>query len=472
MELKLENHNCRYELQNIINLFQPYIDKGVNYTVLSNANGNICTTQILEDEQIIGEVSKDINTINGVTGSPEYRLRLALKATLYKALFQLTNQTMPWGILTGIRPTKIVHRYIKRNYNPSEMVQVLLEEYCISREKAQLMVEVAQKEKQILSQNQKEEISIYIGIPFCPTRCLYCSFTSYSLEKKSNQVDGYLDALIKEIEYVAQSTKERTIRSIYIGGGTPTSLNEIQLAKLLHIIDQRFDIKSIEEYTVEAGRPDTISREKLRIMKNHGVNRISINPQTMNQKTLKVIGRHHGVEEIVRVFHEAREEGHENINMDLILGLPGETYKDVFYTMEQIKKLKPDSITVHTMAIKRASRLKQKQSNYQLANTEDIEKMLQITLEGANNMNMSPYYMYRQKDMLGNFENVGYATPGKECNYNVQMIAEQETIIAMGAGAVTKLVHSDGSIERIPNVKNVEDYIARIDEMIQRKNQV
>lgn len=473
IRLKVENHFSEYELQNIINVFEPYLETSSVYKVISRLDGTKCIATMLKDEKVIVECWKIVDTESLSTKEQESKIKRTLKNTLYKVLLEITNQNMPWGILTGIRPTKIIHKYISKGYSQLDISEILKEEYCISQEKINLMLEVAKKEEQVMAKNKKEEVSIYIGIPFCPTRCLYCSFTSYSLEKKSQLVDLYLDSLIKELKYVARSTKNKPIRSLYIGGGTPTSLNERQLEKLLLAIDNYFDISSIEEYTVEAGRPDTINREKLSIMKKYSVGRISINPQTMNQKTLEVIGRKHSVHDIVKVFKEARQEGHNNINMDLIIGLPGETVNDVAYTMEEISKLNPESITLHTMSIKRASRLKEEQSEYNLAPRDDIEKMLYITSESAKNMGMEPYYMYRQKDILGNFENVGYAIKGKECIYNIQMIAEQETIIAVGAGAVTKIVSDSGEgIKRIPNVKNVEDYINRIDEMIERKRQV
>ena len=477
--LKVENHKGDYELQNIMNIFEPYMDKNAQYKIVSRLEGSTCSAQIFgADEKLIAQ-EVQIVKIGKLPGGDlsekekKHMLRQGLKKTLYLVLSKITHQELPWGGLTGIRPTKIVHTYKTQQYTQSSITQMLIEDYCISREKAKLMMDIAEKEEQVLSKNKDQEISIYIGIPFCPTKCLYCSFTSYALDEKGQQVEAYLDALTAEINFVAKATKGRPIRSLYIGGGTPTSLNKAQLERLLCEVSKGFDIESIEEYTVEAGRPDTISREKLRLMKQYGVGRISINPQTMNQKTLDIIGRSHSVEDIVRVFDIAREEGHNNINMDLIVGLPGETPTDVMYTMERIQELSPENITVHTLAIKRASRLKETMDEYELISGPDIEQMLTTTAEGAQEMGMEPYYMYRQKDIMGNFENVGYAIPGTESIYNIQMIAEQQTIIAMGAGAVTKAVSDQGrGLERIPNVKNLEEYIKRIDEMIERKKQV
>ena len=464
IKLQVENHHSEFELENIINLFRPYLRKQIDYTIISKVSdgqiGTKVSATVLTGGKVILESSLDVN------GDP----RQGLKKTLYSVLAQISGQQMPWGVLTGIRPTKVVHTYKKDGHTEDFIAKKLVEDYCISQEKTRLMIEIAKEEDKILSKNKDHEMSLYIGIPFCPTRCLYCSFTAYSLEEKAEQVDAYLDALIKEIRYVADSVKKKHIRSLYIGGGTPTSLNEAQLERLLGEIDSCFDIGAIEEYTVEAGRPDTLNRNKLRLMKQYGVGRISINPQTMSQSTLDLVGRGHRVEEIITTFHTAREEGHDNINMDLIIGLPGESATHVSNTMAELSKLMPDSMTVHTLAIKRASRLKEEMEDYDMSKMEDIQEMLEMTASGAEAMGMKPYYMYRQKDMLGNFENVGYAATGKESIYNIQMIAEQQTIIAMGAGAVTKIVSDDGAkIKRIPNVKNLEQYMGRIDEMIQRK---
>ena len=260
------------------------------------------------------------------------------------------------------------------------------------------------------------------------------------------------------------------MKNIYIGGGTPTSLNEAQLERLLQKVEELFHPDESMEYTVEAGRPDTITREKLRLLKAYGVNRISINPQTMNDKTLRAVGRKHTVEDIRRVFREAREEGHQNINMDLILGLPGEDTADVRNTMEEIMKLAPDNVTVHTLAVKRASRLREELAQHDMTTAEALEEMLDISAEYAERMGMEPYYMYRQKNMVGNFENVGYCHPGKEGIYNVQIMEEKQTILAAGAGASTKTVDPETDrIERVFNVKSIEDYIGRIEEMIERK---
>jgi oxygen-independent coproporphyrinogen-3 oxidase len=416
------------------------------------------------------------------------RQKKLIRLLIYDVALEVTGKEQPWGILTGIRPTKVVFKLIdkygldelvssntaniREGYNSSKIIQSLKDDYRISDEKIKLLLNIVNKEYPILNKNKEKEVNIYIGIPFCPTRCLYCSFTSYPIDKWKDRVNSYLDALRREVEFVSKSLDGRHIRTLYIGGGTPTSLDYNGLKVLMDIVNSNYDITTIDEFTVEAGRPDTITLDKLKLLKDSGVNRISINPQTMNQKTLDIIGRRHSTKEIYKAYEEAKSVGFESINMDLIVGLPEETSEDVFNTMKEISKLSPDNLTVHTMAIKRASKLKEERSHYNLTSEDEIREMIKITADMSLDMGLEPYYMYRQKNMLGNFENVGYATRGKECIYNVEIIEEQQSIIAMGAGATSKIVFPDKSIKRIENVKNVEHYISRVDEMIDRKRRV
>ncbi|MGL4344148.1 MAG: coproporphyrinogen dehydrogenase HemZ [Cellulosilyticaceae bacterium] len=467
IQIKCVGHDTSYELGNIAHLFEPYVTK--EWTLESIWKDRVAEAVLFEDGRIIAQKCMETN-LCGDEIKDKKTLKKALKSVAYSVLSEQSQKAMPWGMLTGIRPTKIVHDYYEQGYADAQIEQELKEGHHISDSKVRLMMDVAKEEQKILAKNKPDEINIYIGIPFCPTRCVYCSFTAYSLEKKAKQVEPYLTALCKEISFIAKAKAGVPIRSLYIGGGTPTSLNEDQLARLLAHIQSCFVLEDIEEYTLEAGRPDTITREKLQIMKDYGVGRISINPQTMNQKTLDVIGRRHTVEEIREVFHIARELGHTNINMDMILGLPGETPEDVAYTLDELEKLAPENITVHTMAIKKASLLKVNQEDYELTQVQMIEEMLSLCERKSEKMGLRPYYMYRQKNMLGNFENVGYAKPGYECIYNIEIMEEKQSIIAAGAGAITKMVYQKGDrIDRVPNVKSLEDYIGRIDEMIERK---
>jgi len=399
-------------------------------------------------------------------------LKRQIKRHVYLALVKCTGRELPWGMLTGIRPAKIARELLEEGKKKEEILNTLTRFYMLSEDKAKLAYDVALTESKIISRTGRDMISVYIGIPFCPSRCLYCSFTSNPIGKCSHLVGKYLDALKFEIDGIQKIIEKNAykIQSLYIGGGTPTSIDTDSLAGLLEHINKTFDMTSVEEYTLEAGRPDSIDREKLEAAKNYGINRISINPQTMNNRTLEIIGRSHTAEDIIEAFGLAREVGFDNINMDIIVGLPGENLSMFENTLTEIGKLNPENLTVHTMAIKRASRLNEHRSEYNLISGQEAEQMVNVAREFANSMGMHPYYLYRQKNILGNLENIGYCKPGFESIYNIQIMEEKQTIIALGAGAVTKVVYPlDNRIERAFNVKNIEEYISRLDEMIERK---
>lgn len=432
---------------------------------------------LLETVEIIGDALDTCSIENyqdkiNLTTSQRKRYKNQLKRLLYSMLSKVTNQTLSWGTLTGIRPTKIPMKMLEDGLHISKIKQYMLEEYVCSKDKVDLCVNIARKEYDILQDmDYKNGYSLYIGIPFCPTTCLYCSFTSYSIEKYADQVEAYLEALFKEIDEISLQVHGKKLITVYLGGGTPTTLSANQLERLLIKIKSRFSMEYVRELTVEAGRPDSINREKLQVLKELGVTRISINPQTMRQKTLDVIGRRHTVEQIIEAFHMAREVGHDNINMDLILGLPGENCMDVRYTLDEINKLNPDSLTIHTLALKRAARLNTYKELYcDMAPTDTI-KMLTLSREYAKTAGYNPYYLYRQKNMTDNLENIGYSKIGKEGIYNILIMEEKHTIIALGAGASSKFVFENGElIKRSENVKSVKDYIERVNEMIDRKH--
>ncbi len=395
------------------------------------------------------------------------------KHFLYTSLREETGISLPWGNLTGIRPTKIAMTMMEQGKSEEEIAASLQDKHLVSSEKTELGIDIARREKALLDQLHYEDgYSLYIGIPFCPTTCLYCSFTSFPIITWKERVEDYLGALEKEIDYTAEAYREKKLDTIYIGGGTPSSLSAEELDRLLYKIRTTLDFTYVKEFTVEAGRADSITKEKLQVLYKHGVTRISVNPQTMKQETLDFIGRRHTVEQVIDAFHLAREAGFDNINMDIILGLPGETEEDVRATIEAIKELKPDSLTVHSLAVKRASRLRSwiEQNGIDMIN--NTEEMMQIAAKGAADMGMLPYYLYRQKNMSGNFENVGYAKEGKYGIYNILIMEEKQTIVACGAGTITKRVYPDGRIERCDNVKDVALYIEKIDEMIERKRRL
>ena len=396
-----------------------------------------------------------------------------LKQGLYQILSGMTGKELPWGTLTGIRPTKIPMKLLEEGQSKETIRSYMKDTYFASDEKIELSIEIAERELDILKQIDYENgYSLYIGIPFCPTTCLYCSFTSFPLVTWRAKVDAYLDAVERELDYVAVKFGKKHLNSIYIGGGTPTTLEPYQLDRLIRKIRCSFDLSDCKEFTVEAGRPDSITREKLETLKKWDITRISINPQTMKDETLKIIGRRHTVAQTVESFKLAREIGFDDINMDLIMGLPEETLDDVKCTLEQIKALKPDNLTVHSLALKRAARLnmfKEDYKDYKMVNTTEH---MNLTAEYAKEMGLEPYYLYRQKSMAGNLENVGYASPGKAGIYNILIMEEKQTIVACGAGTVTKRVYGDGRIDRCDNVKDVKLYMEKVDEMIARKQKL
>lgn len=409
----------------------------------------------------------------GLAEGPEKKyLKKELKKQIYRVMHELTKAELPWGALTGIRPTKLIVTMIEAapDVTDEEITSFLKENYYVTDEKAALGIQIARREIKLLEKIDYEEgYSLYIGIPFCPTTCLYCSFTSYPIGAYTKKADDYVTALLKEISYASARFADRKLNSIYIGGGTPTTLEPEQLDRLLHAVRDSFDFSHNQEFTVEAGRPDSITPEKLAVLLKHGVTRISINPQTMNQKTLDLIGRYHTVEQVKETFQLARKMGFDNINMDFIVGLPGETMEDIRFSMEEVQKLNPDSLTIHSLAIKRAARLNIMREQYKDFTIENNEQIMELCAAAAENMGMTPYYMYRQKNIAGNMENVGYARIGKAGVYNILIMEEKQTIVALGAGSVTKRIYPDGRIERCANVKDVGQYIDRIDEMIERK---
>ena len=397
-----------------------------------------------------------------------------IKQMFYRMLCGRTGLTLPWGSLTGIRPTKIALTRLEEGWKEEEIRSFMKETYMASDEKVDLSIEIAAREKKLLEPLDYERgYSLYVGIPFCPTTCLYCSFTSYPISKWKGRTGLYLEALFKELEYTARKMEGRPLDTVYFGGGTPTSLEAEELDQILCRIDRLFDLEHTLEFTVEAGRPDSITREKLQVLRDHGITRISINPQTMNQSTLDLIGRRHSVEMVKEKFFMARELGFDNINMDLIMGLPQEGMEEVCHTLCEVKALSPDSLTVHSLAIKRAARLNMFKEDYSGLTIQNTPEMIDLSAACAREMGMEPYYLYRQKNMAGNFENVGYALPGKACIYNILIMEEMQTIAACGAGTTTKVVFpAENRRERCENVKEVEQYITRIDEMIARKDKI
>lgn len=393
-----------------------------------------------------------------------------VKRQIYMDLEKLTGKSPKWGIVTGIRPVKMAGELYKDSKDLQHVKDVLENKYLIHPSKRELTTEILEYQLNTAGLPSEESISVYLGIPFCPTRCLYCSFTSNQVKKA--EIDRYLEALHKEVEYCGRKVKEHGyyVESFYIGGGTPTTLDEAQLAALLKKINECFDIEGMREFTVEAGRPDTITEEKLAIMQQFGVNRISINPQTMKDETLELIGRKHTVSETKNAFEMASKTDIPYVNADLIAGLPEESFEDFKMSLDSIIEMGAENITIHTLAVKRASRLKEMDEEFNYKDEDLREQMLIYASETLKKEGYKPYYLYRQKHTSGNTENIGYCKDDAVSIYNIRIMEEAQSILAMGAGGVSKVYFpKENRLERVPNVSNYEIYIERIDEMIERK---
>ena len=466
IKVYVDRSEFEYDIHSLVKAFYQTEDVKVLTTVLEDFDFYISLGQKFtvsdSDKKLLGsvEVSEDLSRVER---------KNVLKRLLYTVLTGLTGKTLAWGDLTGIRPTKIARKLIEEGKDDDFVKKYMQDTYLVGDEKCSLAIDIAKRELKILEPLHEKGYSLYIGIPFCPTTCLYCSFTSEPICKWKDRVNDYLSALEKEISFVAGAKSDKVLDTIYIGGGTPTTLSASELDRLLTHIDKSFDLSKLLEFTVEAGRADSITLDKLKVLKAHGVTRISVNPQTMNQKTLDFIGRMHSVSDVINAFNLARETGFNNINTDIILGLPGEGETEVKHTIDEIVKLSPDSLTVHSLAVKRGSRLHERILEKGYTDMINTDATMRIAADGAREMSMNPYYLYRQKNMAGNFENTGYSKEGLEGIYNILIMEEVEPIVALGPGSVSKVIGRDGKLYRDGNVKDVSLYISDIDEMIRRK---
>lgn len=478
----LKGHDYNYEVAELLKLFTTqfkFVDSKDVGMILENTvivyNDNVFSKTVYCENYQVKFEHLDNRSIKGLTKQEVKKItKETIKRSMFNVLMKIFNSYVPWGILTGIRPVKIVHKLLDNGLDDESIRENLKKNYLISDEKIDLALEIAKRERLFIYPIDKNKISLYVSIPFCPTRCLYCSFPANPLKQFGHLKREYVYKLIEEIKGLSKLLEEtnKEIETLYIGGGTPTTLDEEEMDLLINSLFKELDLTKIKEFTVEAGRPDSITRGKLEVLKKHNVTRISINPQTMNDRTLVKIGREHKVSDIVDCFNMARELGFDNINMDLILGLMNEDLAMVENTLKKIEKLSPESLTVHTLAIKRASNLKENIDKYHLTQYEEMVKMIDLSMKYAKKMGLNPYYMYRQKHMLGNLENIGYAKEGYECIYNMQIMEEKQSNYALGAGAISKFVYVDEDrIERVDNVKNVEQYIARVQEMVDRKKE-
>lgn len=478
----IEGHSYKHDLFELIRVFFPgeeieFINEDdtdteellIHSSLLDRADYNLACSKIYKDGNLIKEIIINIDDIHIQGISKSRIIKNAIKKSIYDSLINLIDGEVPWGILTGIRPIKVSHDLINNNKDIYEVKRILMDEFRIHKDKAQLMIDIAMSQRKHIYPLVENKYSLYIGIPFCPSRCSYCSFPAFAVGNNYDKVGRYVDTLIYEIKGIKEIMEGKWLNTVYIGGGTPTSIKSRDLERVIATVKESFKSEDIREFTVEAGRPDTLDMEMLKMIKSMEVDRISINPQTMNPKTLEKIGRNHDIKSIISSYNMAKDLGFDIINMDIILGLAGEDLKDVAYTLNEIEKLDPENLTVHTLALKRGSRLFNKNENHDEASNE-IQRMLKLTEAKAAEIGMFPYYLYRQKQMVGNLENIGYSKLGKESIYNISMMEEKETIIGAGLGAVSKIYNpKDNTIKRLPNFKGLKEYLNRMDELIEKK---
>lgn len=470
MKIYINDEKYRYDVYHIYELFYSFTEMEFEFENPEECDYKL---RVSEDVLLIEDKSGEQKSFNFKT---TMKFKHEFRKSMFIYLREKTSKELPWGILIGIRPTKIVLDMMDNGFTEDQIAEVLSKEYFAREDKIQLCIEIAKAEK-IRVNKESKNISIYIGMPFCPTTCLYCSFASSPIAGKntSKMVEPYLEKLSLEIDIIKDfiDKKGLNVECVYFGGGTPTSVNNEQFEYIIKKVYENFvEDRQVKEFNIECGRPDSINEKKLITMKKYKVSRISINPQTMNEDTLKLIGRHHTVEDIIDKFNLARKMGFDNINMDVIVGLPNENLSHIENTCKKILKLNPDSLTVHGMSIKRGSKLYEEIyiNKVRIMKQQSLNEMYKRTTMLAEELNMKPYYMYRQKNMVGHMENVGYCKSGKEGLYNIEMIEDKQTIIALGADAVTKAVNlKNNKIERFGNLKDVKEYITRFDEKIKGK---
>jgi oxygen-independent coproporphyrinogen-3 oxidase len=482
MLVYVERNELYYDLENLIAIFvkksqlsfltdearfKTAVDSGEDCLRLHQTPNAFDATLFQKGERVDG-LTMVLNALDGLAP----KVKRDIKKQLYQLLEAHYAPMSKWGILVGIRPVKIVHELLDQGFSPAYIRAQLSEDYLIQDEKVELMMAIAARERPHLFPVDPDRLSLYICIPFCPTRCLYCSFPSNDVRKKGGLMAPYVAKLIEEVKATAAAVVNsgKAVDCIYIGGGTPTSLSAAHLTQLLEAIAENFDLTKVAEFTVEAGRPDTVDLEKLSVMKQFGVDRICVNPQTMNDSTLVKIGRAHNAAAIGEMMQMVRQVGFKVVNMDLIMGLPDETTEDSIETVKAVLAMAPENVTLHTLAVKRASRLNEHLEAVELAHDDTVAAMMATADDMLRETGLTPYYMYRQKKMIGHLENVGYAAEGCESLYNMRIMEERHTIIALGAGAVSKICHpAENRFERVANFKGVEDYLNRFEEVLARK---
>lgn len=468
------NHSFNYELEKLCRIFLPFEKIEILDHIKPSEIYAVCSLNegLAKAELFVNE--KGYSEEMSVLVEDQKQTELAVATCLYKCLCSATDYTPPWGLLTGVRPVKLYSKMLK-SIGECETHKYFKNKLFVSDEKLYLCSLTEAPEQDMISKSREDSFSLYISIPFCPSRCSYCSFVSHSVDKAGKIIKLYVELLCKEIIHTAKIAKKLKLKleTVYIGGGTPVSLEPEQLRQVMLSVRDNFDLKDILEYTVEAGRPDAITREKLEVIKELGATRISINPQTLNDEILRSIGRNHTAAETLSAFKLARELGFDNINTDLIAGLPNESLDSFKSTVNKILELDPENVTVHSLSMKKASSLSINKEFPEIERGKIAAEMVKYAKEALKNQGINPYYMYRQSKTVGNLENVGYSKKGYEGLYNVFIMDETHTILACGASAVTKLREPSGDfIERIYNFKYPYEYIDRFDEIISRKERI
>ena len=468
MKLTLIGHEDRYAVEQLQMALFPDNPEGQAESALHRGNTWLTATTKI--------------TLNGKTATASRRLkaseetvrlrRRALQQSYYLAAVQLLPKVPAWGALAGVRPTKITTKHLLEGGTPKSADKLMKDVYYVTEDRRRLAVDCSQSTVHAVSLMEPEDISVYVGIPFCPTRCTYCSFVSRTIGKKTELLDPYLAALEQEIRCTAQLMRSsgKHLRTLYIGGGTPTALPTPQMIRLLDTLRESFDFSRCIEFTVEGGRPDTLDAEKLRAIREHGADRMSINPQTMEDPVLRACGRPHKAQDVIRAYHEAEDAGFTAINMDLIAGLPQDSVEGFIRSLDAVAALNPANITVHTLALKKGADLFEKREG--LSTAEEVTRMVDYANETLRAHNFKPYYLYRQKYMSGSFENVGWSRDNLDCLYNIYMMEELHTIVSLGGGGMNKVNLPDGTLRRFHNPKFPEQYIEMIDSVKQQKEEL
>ena len=471
MKLILQGHDDRYAVEQLqLSLFPTQMDTEDGTAVSTLHRGSIWLTAVT----VITLHEKTTKAVKRLKIQEEtVRLRRQiLQQSYYLAAIPHLPEPPAWGAMSGVRPTKLSTKHMLEGGTAASADRLLRDVYFVSEPRRKLAVDCSKSTVHAVGLMNGQDLSLYVGIPFCPTRCAYCSFVSRTIGKRTDMIEPYLQALYKELSLTGRLLKEsgKTIRTVYIGGGTPTTLTSVQMGTLLDTIRDSFDLSRCIEFTVEGGRPDTLDAQKLQTIFDHGGDRMSINPQTMEDTVLRACGRPHTAEDVVRAYGEARNAGFTDINMDLIAGLPKDSYEGFCRSLDRVAAMEPSNITVHTLALKKGADLFNHREN--LPSQQEVEKMVAYANDALRSLGYKPYYLYRQKYMSGSFENVGWSKNNRDCLYNIYMMEELHSILSLGGGGMNKVNLPDGHLVRFHNPKFPEQYVEQLDNVLEQKQEM